>query len=78
MASSLSTVTRNKRSNLASQKSLAQIRGEHYLSYAKRYLADNKPLQALSAAEEGARLSSGPFYLMVQDQLSDLLKQLRP
>ena len=57
-------------------KEMARDRGEIYLEYAQRSFDSGDPLNARSYCEEGIRLSMGPFYLCVRDQLYDLLTKI--
>jgi hypothetical protein len=56
-----------------SRKQLAAQRGELYLECAQKYLSAGDVNNARSTAEEGLRLVSGPFYVVVRDQLHDLI-----
>jgi hypothetical protein len=57
--------------------SLAKVRGELYLEIALKYQTSGDSCNALSTAEEGLFLASGPFYLAVQDSLRSLVADLR-
>lgn len=57
-------------------KKMARDRGEIYLEYAQRSYNSGDLLNARSYCEEGIRLSIGPFYLCVRDQLYDLLAKI--
>ena len=51
-------------------------RGEFYLGEARRYVQRGDLRNALAAVNEGLRSSSGPFYLVVRDELEVLHTQL--
>jgi hypothetical protein len=56
-----------------SRKQLAAQPGELYLECAQKYLSAGDVNNARSTGEEGLRLVSGPFYVVVRDQLHDLI-----
>lgn len=60
----------------APRKDLARTRGTLYFEYARKYQQKGDYRNALTTAQEGARLAAGPFYLAVQEQLRDLIHQL--
>src|SRR5664280_114839 len=62
--------------NLAAVKEMAKTRGETYLEYAKSYLSRRDFQNAKATAIEGRRLCRGPFYLAVQEQLDDLIREI--
>jgi hypothetical protein len=62
--------------SLAAVKEMAKTRGETYLEYAKRYLVRRDFPNAKATATEGKRLCRGPFYLAVQEQLDDLIRDI--
>ena len=57
-------------------RSMCRDRGEFYLGEARRYLQRGDRRNALAAINEGLRSSSGPFYLVVRDELEILHTQL--
>lgn len=59
------------------RKDLARTRGTLYLEYARKYQQKGDYRNALTTAQEGARLAADPFYLAVQEQLRDLIEQLK-
>jgi hypothetical protein len=61
---------------ILAMKELARDRGEIYLEYAQRSFNSGDSRNARSYREEGLQLTVGPFYLCVQDQLSDLLAKV--
>jgi hypothetical protein len=68
-----------KRKQIAenSRKELAATRGRIYLDYAKRYQESGDLRNAMSTAEEGIRLATGPFYIAVRDELHDFVDMLK-
>ncbi len=60
-----------------SRKSLANTRGRLYLDHAKTHMQTGDVGNALALAEEGLRLTAGPFYISVRDELSDMADKLR-
>ena len=61
---------------MKARKDMARRRGELYLEYAKRYLAEGQVNQALATANEGIHLAGGQCYLAVQEQLEDLKRHI--
>jgi len=57
-------------------QAICRDRGEFYLGEARRYLQRGERRNALAACNEGLRSSSGPFYLVVRDELEVLHTQL--
>jgi hypothetical protein len=55
---------------------MAKSHGETYLEYAKNYLSWRYLRNAKVTAIEGRRLCRGPFYLAVQDELDDLIREI--
>jgi hypothetical protein len=55
---------------------MAKTRGETYLEYAKSYLSRRDFQNAKATAIEGRRLCRGPFYLAVEEQLDDLIREI--
>jgi hypothetical protein len=53
---------------MKARNDMARRRGDLYLEYAKRYLAQGQVNQALATANEGMHLAGGQFYLAVQEQ----------
>jgi hypothetical protein len=68
-----------KRTQIAekSRKELAATRGRIYLDYAKKYQKSGDLRNAMSSAEEGIRLATGPFYIAVRDELHDFVDMLK-
>jgi hypothetical protein len=69
-----------KRTQIAdnnSRKELAATRGRIYLDYAKKYRDSGDLRNAMSTAQEGIRLASGPFYIAVRDELHDFVDNLK-
>ncbi len=58
-------------------RQLAKARGLAYLEYAKKYFEQGDRNNAESAVREGLRLTAGPFYLAVRDQLEEFLALVR-
>ena len=65
------------RTEMDGRKTLAAQRGQIYLDFARRYLEKDDTPNAISHAEEGLRLTAGPFYIAVRDQLQDFLESAR-
>lgn len=59
------------------RKDLARERGVMYLKHARQYQQRGDYRNALTTAQEGARLAAGPFYLAVQETLTDLIQELK-
>ena len=57
-------------------RKICRDRGEFYLGEARRYVQRGDLRNALAAVNEGLRSSSGPFYLVVRDELEVLHTQL--
>ena len=57
-------------------REICRDRGEFYLGEARRYVQRGDLRNALAAVNEGLRSSSGPFYLVVRDELEVLHTQL--
>ena len=57
----------------SARKAFARHRGELYLEAAEKYRAVGDETNAHAAATEGLRLTAGPFYLAVRDELQDFL-----
>jgi hypothetical protein len=76
VAKYITAVQKSKQISDAAIKSLASQRGDVYLDQAKKYRDRGDRRNALSTAQEGLRLVSGPFYLAVRDQLTDFVEQL--
>jgi hypothetical protein len=74
-----SIIMPQKRTQIAtdSRKELAATRGRIYLDYAKKYQESGDLRNAMSSAEEGIRLTSGPFYIAVRDELHDFVDMLK-
>jgi hypothetical protein len=60
-----------------SRKELAATRGRIYLDYAKKYRDSGDLRNAMSTAQEGIRLATGPFYIAVRDELHDFVDNLK-
>jgi hypothetical protein len=71
-----STAQQNAKRDLAAVKEMAKTRGETYLEYAKNYLIRRDLRNARATAIEGRRLCRGPFYLAIQEQLDDLIRDI--
>jgi hypothetical protein len=74
-----SIIMPQKRTQIADniRKELAATRGRVYLDYAKKYKDSGDLRNAMSTAQEGIRLASGPFYIAVRDELHDFVDKLK-
>ena len=66
----------NAQRSFVAVKEIAKTRGEAYLEYAKKYLTQRDFRNAKATTVKGRRLCGGRFYLAVQEQLDDLLRDI--
>ena len=71
-----SATQQNAQWSLSAVKEMAETRGETCLEYAKNYLSRRNLRNAKATAIEGRRLCRGPFYLAVEEQLDDLIREI--
>jgi hypothetical protein len=76
LGNACSAAKQDARRSLAAVKEMGRARGETYLEYAMKYLTQRDFRNAKATTVEGRRLCGGLFYLAVQEQLDDLLRDI--